>query len=218
MVSDLGEKIEGMKPVPKKDQAEGEVVKKEGKDDEEKMSDDDKLEERLKTLEAAVEKCLEGLSKMKSGDEDKEESEDEDKEKEESKDEEECDEDMDDDDFENSSMVGDSTEILSRAEILAPGLKKSKDIIAKALKTAYDTKEGKKVIDSLNGGKKLTFDSKEKTATLFIAASEVLKATRTKELSDTKRKTLDYVPSLANEGGITAEKLNEINAKFYKNA
>lgn len=219
IVKDLGEKIDGMKP---KDQAEGEVVKKEGKDDkEEKMSDDDKLEERLKTLEAAVEKCLEGLSKMKSGDEEESEDEDEEEKKDESKDEDEEeseDEDMDDDDFENSSMVGDSTEVLSRAEILAPGLKKSKDIITKALKTAYDTKEGKKVIDSLNGGKKLTFDSKEKTATLFIAASEVLKASRQKELSETKRKTLDWVPSLENESGVSAEKLNEINAKFYKKA
>ena len=127
-------------------------------------------------------------------------------------------EESEDDDFENSTMVGDSVEVLSRAEILAPGIKKSKDIIEKALKTAYDTKEGKKVIDSLNGGKKLTFDSKDKVSTLFIAASEVLKASRTQELASAKRKTLDYVPSLENDGFVSAEKLNEINANFYKKA
>ena len=209
MVSDLGEKISAMAP---KDQASGEKEKEQGKSDdgeeekkEESKDDEGKesdIQARLKALETAVEKLLE----KKSGDEDMEESEDEDME----------DEDMEDDDFDNSTMVGDSAEVLSRAEILAPGIKKSKDIRAKALKAAYETKEGKKVIDSLTGGKP-TFDSKEKVNTLFIAASEVLKASRTEEFSKTKR-TNDFVSSFETEGKMTAEKLNEINAKFYKNA
>lgn len=224
MVKDIGEKVSAMK----KDAvngAEGTVVKKEGKadDEEEEKTDDeeedkekskdDAIEERLKTLEAAIEKIL---SKM--GDE-WDEEEDKDKE---GKDEEEMEdaEEEEDDDFENSSMVGDSAEVLSRAEILAPGLKKSKDLVVKALKTCYGTKEGKKVIDSLTGGKP-TFGSKERVQTLFIAASEILKAGRQEEFSKTKRKVSDsddFKSSFHDTSVMTAEKLNEINSKFYKNA
>lgn len=222
MVKDIGEKVSAMK----KDSvngAEGTVVKKEGKaDDEEEekgedeeedkeKSKDDAIEERLKTLEAALEKIL-----AKMGDEydDEEEEKGEDEEEEKADD-----EDMDDDDFENSSMVGDSAEVLSRAEILAPGLKKSKDLVVKALKTCYGTKEGKKVIDSLTGGKP-TFDSKDKVQTLFIAASEIFKAGRQEEFSKTKRKVQDddFKSSFHDTSAMTPEKLNEINSKFYKNA
>jgi hypothetical protein len=216
----MGKKKEG------KDDARGERVVKEGHaadDEEEEMKDDDKSENdtegeilaRVKTLEEAVEKCLEFMSKAKGGDDAEEEEEHVADDEEEMGDDE---EEMDDDDFENSTMVGDSSEVLSRAEILAPGLKKSKDIIEKALKTSYATKDGKKLLESLNGGKKLTFDSKENTAKLFIAASEVLKTSRSQELVNNRRKTNDYVPSLANENFVSAEKINEINAKFYKKA
>lgn len=220
MVGDIGEKLEAMK----KDQAngaQGTVEKKEGKaddeeEDKEKSKDDESgIEERLKVCEAAIEKIL---SKMgdeydEEEDKDKEEDEEEDKDKEE-------DEEEEDDDFENSSMVGDSAEVLSRAEILAPGLKKSKDLVVKALKTCYGTKEGKKVIDSLTGGKP-TFDSKQKVQTLFIAASEILKAGRQEEFSKTKRKVQDgedFKSSFHDTSAMTAEKINEINSKFYKNA
>lgn len=205
MVSDLGEKISAMsKPQDedKDDDKKKDDSKDEDKDDEKKESKDEPsgMEDRLKALEAAVQKLLENKA---SGDED--ESEDEDMVGDE-------DEESEDDDFSESTMTGDT---VSRAEILAPGIQKSKDIKAKALKAAYGTKEGKKVIDSLTGGKSPTFDSAEKVNSLFIAASELLKVSRTKELSKTK-KTTDYSPSLQNESLVSAEKLNEINAKFYK--
>lgn len=200
MVADLGEKISKMS-----DQAQGMAVKKEGEagdDDKEEKKDDkakdaDDMEARMKACEAALEKILE---KMGGKDE-------------ESKDEDGEDEDMEDDDFDESTMVGDT---LSRAEILAPGLKKTKDMKVKALKKAYETKEGKRVIDSLSGGKAPAFDSAEKVDVLFVAASEVLKASRKEDLSKTKRATTDNTESLDSVGGISAEKMNEINAKFYK--
>jgi hypothetical protein len=220
VVNELPEKFAAAMKKKKEgeDDARGTNVVKEGEaasgDEEESEDDDNAIESRLKTLEAAVEKCLEQMSKMKAGDEEEEEAGDD---EEKMGDEEE--EESEDDDFENSTMVGDeASNDLSRAEILAPGIKKSKDIRVKALKKAYETTEGKKVIDSLNGGKAPTFDSKEKVDTLFIAASEVLKASRTQELVNTRRKTTDYVPSLENTGFVSAEKLNEINAKFYKKA
>lgn len=216
MVDAIGAKIE--KLMGAKDQAEGEVEKESPAGDEEEKEDKDKAKDddtdmmaRLKACEAALEKLL-----SKAGDEEEEESEDEEK----SEDEEESeDDDMEDDDFEESTMVGDSaTDVLSRAEILAPGIKKSKDIKVKALKVAYGTTDGKKVIDSLTGGKAPAYDSKETVNTLFIAASEVLKSHRSEELSKTKRPTTDDFNSYRGEGAMTAEKMNEINAKFYKRA
>lgn len=205
MVKDLGEKVSAMMP---KDEKSDEGKKDDKAKDEDKKDDDKKddakdepagMEDRLKALEAAVEKLLE----KKAGDEETTEYADEDEEE------------TDDDDFSESTMVGD--EIYSRAEILAPGIEKSKDIKVKALKLAYGTTEGKKIIESLTGGKVPTYDSAEKIDTLFVAASEVLKANRTSELSKTKR-TLDYQATIANDGVVDAQKLNEINAKFYKNA
>jgi hypothetical protein len=214
MVDALGAKIDAMKPA--KDDASGTVVKKEGKaddDDKEDKKDDKKaddaeasIEDRVKALEAAISKLLDN----KSGDEGMDKTDDDDME-------ETDDEDMEDDDFESSSLVGDSAEVISRAEILAPGIKKSKDIKVKALKAAYGTEDGKKVIEALTGGKTPTFDSKEKVNSLFISASEVMKVTRQKELSKTKR-TQDYVPSIDKDPMVTAEKMNELNAKFYAKA
>lgn len=188
MVKDLGEKISDMAKPMDEDKEE-----KPKKDDEEKPKDADVnagLEDRLKVVEAAVQKLLDG----KSQDDDME-SEDDDMESK-------------DDDFEESTMTGDT---VSRAEILAPGIKKTKDMKSKALKTAYGTKEGKKVIDSLAGGKAPAFDSES----LFIAASELLKVSRTSEFSKTKQ-TKDFSTSMGTEGFMSAEKINEINAKFYK--
>jgi hypothetical protein len=193
IVKDLGEKVDSMKPKdekPEEKKEEGE--KKESKDD-----DDANYGERLSQLEAAVAQLLEKKS------EDSEESEDEDDEAE-------------DDDFEkstmkDSAMTGDTA---SRVEILAPGLKaKAKDVKAKALKAAYETKDGKAVIDQLTGGKAPAYDSEEKVNTLFIAASELLKVARAGDLSKTK--TTDYKPVLDNQGPMSAERMNEINAKRY---
>lgn len=165
--------------------------KEEMKDDEVSAS----IEDRLKALEASVSKLLEGMS-AKDADEDSDESEDDD---------------MDAEDaMEENTMTGDTA---SRIEILAPGLKTSgKDATSKALKVAYATKEGKKLIDSLSGGKP-TFDSAE----LFIAASEVLKASRTSDLSKTKQGSVTQDSGTV-QGPMTPEMLNEFNQKFYNRA
>jgi uncharacterized protein len=214
MVSDLGEKISAMaKP---KDDASGTSVKKEGEasndddkddDDKDKAKDDEaSMESRLKAVEQALAKLLD--NKSEDDKEDGDEVDDEDM----------NDEDMDDDDFEESTKTGDTA---SRAEILAPGIKLTKDVKAKALKAAYATKEGKTVIESLTGGKAPTFDSAEKVNILFVAASEVLKNVRSADFSKSKRTTHDNgteTDSVHAGGGMTAEKMNEINAKHYKNA
>lgn len=184
MCKDLGEKLDAMKP---KDEEPDDKKK-----DEDKAKDDESgaMEERLKALEEAVSQIMDKLSAEESGDEDKEdESEDE---AEEGK---------------KPGMVGDEA---SRAEILAPGLKATKDVKSAALKAAYATKDGKEVIDALTGGKP-DFASEM----LFVSASELLKAKRTDKLSSTK--TNDWVSALKpKEGTMTPEKMNEINAKFYK--
>lgn len=185
-----------------KDDKKEEPAKDEDKEDKKDEPAKDKevapsLEERMKQLEAAVAKLLESKSSDEDLDGAQQESEDEDDESE-------------DDDFQESSMVGDTK---SRAEILSPGIQITKDVKAKALKAAYATKEGKKVIDSLTDGKP-TFDSAEKVSTLFIAASEVLKATRSKALSETKKVT-DHGKDDFHGGIVTAEKMNEINQAHW---
>lgn len=190
-IENLGKGKDEKKEEPKKEEPAKDEEKEEKAKDEEVAPS---LEDRLKKLEDAVAKLL----GSQAGDE-AEESEDADEE--ESK----------DDDFEESTMVGDE---MSRAEILAPGIEtNAKNLKVTALKTAYKTAEGKKVIDSLTGGKP-KFDSAENVDSLFISASELLKVSRSKDLANTKKgKTTD---SNEDDGGVmTAEKLNEINAKYY---
>lgn len=98
-------------------------------------------------------------------------------------------------------------ETIARAEILAPGLAKSKDMRAKSLTAAYGTEDGKVVINTLLGGK--SFDSVDKDM-LFVAASEMLKSTRRGQLHST-RVSFDSLPSMK-AGHMTPEKLNEMNA------
>lgn len=190
---------------PKSKDEKKEEKKDEAKDAEEVAAS---LEDRLKALEVSVAKLLERESKEDSV------SLDEDKKEDEAKDSDESEElESEDEDFEESTMTGDSK---SRLEILAPGMNADvKDAKVKALKKAYDTEEGKKVIDSLTGGKP-TFDSAEKVETLFIAASEVLKAQRTLDLSKTKQVSLTRDSEGPFSGPMTPEKLNEINSNFWK--
>lgn len=203
LVKDLGAKVEAMaKPKDEAKKEEKEMPKDEKEVPEEKAKDESSLEERLKVLEAAVQKLLEHEA-TEMGDEEKEYGEEKAK---------------DEKEEEEGYLTGDAatdSDILSRAEILAPGIEVSKDIKAKALKAAYATKDGKKVIDAINGGKEPAYDSAEKVETLFIAASELLKATRSSDFA--KSKTRDNV-SLDSTvvGPITAEKMNEINSQFYK--
>lgn len=203
-VDALGKSKDAEKDDMKKDDEKKDDSKDEEKkdDDQEKKAEDDdqveaSIEDRLKALEASVSKLLEGMAK----DSDEEKSEDEDM-------------DMMDDDMEENTMTGDA---LSRIEILAPGMKAAgKDAKAKALKTAYSTKEGKKVIDSLTAGKP-TFDSAN-VDTLFIAASEVLKASRASDLSRTKQGSSTEDSTVSKNEIMTAEKMNELNKEFYNRA
>ncbi len=96
-------------------------------------------------------------------------------------------EESEDDDIEEAVLSGDTADTAARAEILSPGIKVTKDVKANALKAAYTTDEGKGVIHKLTGGKAPTFDSAEKVDTLFIAASELLKASRTDGFSKSKQ-------------------------------
>ncbi len=195
------------------------------------------LEDRLKKLEDMVAKMLEAQSvgdedkedkeKEESKDEekkddDKEESKDEEKkddDKEESKDEaEEEGEEVEDDKCEDDGeyeMTGDEK---SRIEILAPGAKLSgKDAKVKALKAAYQTKDGKSVIDRFTGGKSPDLKNEKFVEAIFIGASEILKETRTSDLARTKtRDTQEIREALAPKGAMSADALNKkMEAHYY---
>lgn len=201
----LMEKISGMGP---KDAASGggDVPPKEKENAEggEQANDDEGgMEDRLKKLEAAVSKLLEMQAGDAAKDPDKEKMEDADKEDEESE----------DDDFEESSLVGDS-DTISRAEILSPGIAITKDVKVEALKSAYNTKDGRHIIELLTGGRAPAYDQKDKVDMLFTAAAEHLKVSRTKSFAKTKQtKDVDGAP--VNQGHKSAEDINAINAKFY---
>jgi hypothetical protein len=131
-------------------------------------------------------------------------------------------EEMAKDEESSSEMEGvvDTGDAASRAEILAPGIDlKAKDLKVQALKKAYGTKDGKKVIETLTGGKEPTFDSVEAVESLFIAASELLKAQRAEEFAGTRKKATDFISTISPRPGVmTAEQLNEINAKKWRQA
>lgn len=192
-----GAKDEEKKPEPKETEKKPEPKEKEktpAADDEAPEGIDD----RVAKLEATIAKLLQRETKEDEVPVDEEADHFEDEE----------------DDMPASTLTGDAA---SRIEILAPGLSATgKDAKAKALKAAYATADGKKVIDTLTGGKPPVFDSEEKTNTIFVAASELLKQTRTSEFSKTKHSTTDFISSVGTPAGMmTAEKMNEINAKHY---
>lgn len=228
---DLMTRVEGLKTIDKEEEKEeSKDEDKEEKKEESKDDDDDKakdefgekkeeskdkeenetemeISERVKSLEAAVAKILEHMT-GESKDEEKEE-------KEESKDgeEEEESEDAKDDDFEESSLTGD---MAARIEILAPGLKLSKKDNAKkqALTAAFATKDGREVIQSLTGSKKLVLSDDEKVSMLFTAASEILKARRGNGLEKTKDVN-SFDAGISFSEPMTAEKMNELNAAHW---
>jgi hypothetical protein len=105
-------------------------------------------------------------------------------------------------------------ETISRAEILAPNIARDKDIMRNALKAAYATVDGRSVIDTLNAGHAVTLDSGDDLTTIFIAASELLKVKRSNTLVDSKTFDASNNP-LKGGGNMTADKLNEMHAKFW---
>lgn len=185
------------KPAPKK--------KKDGEAEDEEVNAS--IENRLKALEAIVNKLVERESKedeVEVGDEEEEEEVIVDEESEETGDE--------DEEEAGPTLTGDEK---SKLEILAPGLAETKDFKSAALKVAYKTADGKKAIDALTGGKP-TFDSAEQVNILFNAVPELLKSERGTTLSRTKTK--DYASTIFQDegkGAMTAEEMNKKNAEFY---
>jgi hypothetical protein len=107
----------------------------------------------------------------------------------------------------NLDLMLDSS-ILSKAEILAPGIRKSKDIKKKALKHAYKTVEGRKAINSLLDGK--TIDSVD-TGLLFNAAAAALKDQRRDSINATR-----FSSNLPiNRNAMSAADINLLNAKRW---
>ncbi len=168
------------------------------------------MEDRMKKLEAAVSKLLE-----------RETNEDDVPVDEEADDLETSDAASDDDDGEEtedampeSTLTGDAK---ARIEILAPGLKaRGADAKMQAVRACYGTKEGKKVIHQLTGDRAPNLKSAKAVDTLFVAASEILKAKRGTGLEGTRgyRETTDE--GMVNMSkGLTAEEVNKKNAEFY---
>jgi uncharacterized protein len=207
MVDGLAATIAKMKPA-------GDVKEDVPEEKEEKAADEEvspALEERLKKLEEMVAKIMQAESAESEAMADEEAEEGE--ESEDAGEEE-----------EKGELVGDTgdaaSDVASRAEILAPGIQITKDVKVKALKKAYETADGKKAIDSITGGKKPKFESAETVDLLFTAASELLKGKRSDDLAVAKIKgrAKDAFSGLAPAGVVTADKLNEMNAKLYGRA
>jgi hypothetical protein len=187
--------------------------------DEDKEDDKSKDEDPDKEKKSADEapawaqdmvKCMNAIMEKlsgKAGDEEEEESEDEDPDM------------MEDDDFEETPAASPAGDTAARIEILAPGMKfKGKDAKKQALEHAYKAKDHKMLIDGLNGGKALDFDKKMKAETidhLFIGASEMIKLARTKDFSRSRAGVRDTASQIEGSEPVSAEKMNEINAKFY---
>jgi len=209
MCKDLMGKIEAIgQPVADEDkQDDPPPKKKEGEGQDEEVAPS--LEDRLKALEAVVNKLVERESK-----EEEVPVEDEEHQEEELVEDEEMEEetaDADEEEEEGPKLTGDEK---SRLEILAPGLRPTKDFKAAALKAAYKTADGKKHIDALTGGKP-TFDSKAQVDILFTAVPQMLKIERNGSLSRTK--TSDYNSVMdQGDGVMTAEAMNKKNEEFYK--
>lgn len=202
-----------------------EMMKEEKKKEEEEAADEDetptqqaKENDKFAELTAKVAKLEEMFTKlmdsMKGEDSDEEEEEEEDKVV---ADEEESDIVTDEDEEEekkDKSKDKAHDSVLPYAEILSPGIQKTKDIKVKALKNAYKTKEGKKVIDTLTGGKGVEKISAAAIDSVFVAAAEMIKAVRVKDHASSSFATIDAFPALKT-GAMTADEINKKNKEFY---
>lgn len=208
-----------------KDAEEAEAKKKSDDEAAKKASDAEKVEQLSKDVEGLKKSIGDLLEALKGGkkdesedEEDSEESEEvvaEDEEEDESEDSEgEDGSEEDEEDKKKEKKSGDSA-TLSKAEILSPGIKHSKTIKKDALAAAYKTADGKKIIDTLTGGKKLSEISSDAENAIFNAASEMMKAKRVKDMASTRVTTIDSFPSLKGTGSKTAEDINKQNADFY---
>lgn len=210
MVKDLIAKVEGKDKTKDEDK----------KDKESKDESEDPSAARLAKIEEMLSKLMEKIAGVNSEDEGDSETdevvaEDEDEDEDDSEGEEANDEECEDED--GSEKVKDS--LLSKAEILSPGIQKSKDMVKQALKKAYSSTDGKKVIDSLTNGKGVEKLTGEAELIVFNAAAAALKTKRSNDYASTKVVTIDSFPALAgkNKGSMTPEMINEQNRKFYNN-
>jgi hypothetical protein len=234
-VKDLEAKMSKGKDEDKaEDEAEDEEKEEKAKDADEESS----TGARLDKLEAAIAKLLERATDEEKKEEEKSEDADE-EEKSEDADEEEKSEDADEEEkSEDEDMTGDEDEEsedadeeeekkpkktgdAARIEILTPGKKfEGKDARAKCLASFSKTEDGKKVLAQL-GVKKFTADEAKNADTLFLAASALVRTKRGVGLDGVERAkaryTADDVENTASEP-ITAEKMNELNAKLYSSA
>lgn len=210
-----------------KDAEEAEKAKKEKEEADKKASDSEKVEALSKDvaeLKKSIGDLLEAIKGKKEeeskDEEDSEESEEVVAEDEESEDEDEesedegSEEELEEEKAKKEKKTGDAA-LLSKAEILAPGIKNGKDIKKNALATAYKTADGKKIIDTLTGGKKLSEISGDAETAIFNAASEMMKAKRVKDHAAERVTTIDSFPSLKGTGAKSAEDINKQNAEFY---
>lgn len=191
-----------------KKKADEEAAAKAKKESESKDEDGD-LESRIAKLETMLAEVV----KMLSGEGEEVVAEDEDMESEEDESEDAGDEsDLITD--EDESKEGKASDTMARAEILAPGIKFSKDVKVKALEAAMKTTDSAKIIKPLLGGKKIS-DHAKNIDGIFFAASELLKNERTSSFATHKKVAIDNFPSLQQKGAMTTEQLNKINAERY---
>lgn len=217
---------EAMEEKSEDEEEEKEKEDKKSKDEEKEEKPKDKskdeegsdLEKRMDKVEAMLSKLLEKLDGSKSEDEEEsEESEDEDESEVVSEDEESEDEMCEDEGSEEEVKKEKAGDTMSRAEILAPGIKKSKDIMSKALAKAYKTKDGKKVINTLTGGKDPSTLPKSGVRAVFVSAAEMLKTKRVNDFASQRITTIDSFPALKGNSVKSAADINKMNAEFYGN-
>lgn len=179
--------------MPKDEEGEEKPADSEGGEAEAAAAETDHTPEEMSALEARLVTIEKMLAKLAGIETDEEKAEDEEAEAEVEV---------------NADMCKDA-DTIARAEILAPGIRKTADVKAKALKAAYATQDGKTAIDTLLAGK--AFDAADKDL-LFVGASEMLKGIRRANLQT--RVSLDSLPGMK-AGEMTPEKINEINAARF---
>jgi hypothetical protein len=119
------------------------------------------------------------------------------------------------DEDEDEDSDDDEEELAARVEILAPGMNaRVKDAKRKALIAAYQTKDGKKVIERFTGGRKPNFNDKSFVQTVFVGAAEILASDRTDSFSRSKtsdgRGTKDPASF-----GLSPDEVNKRNEAHY---
>lgn len=193
------------------------------KKDEPPVKDADPLEAIMQKLEAMESR----LAKLEGGTTDADEDDDEDAETDDdgvgSDVVSDSDDDEDEDEGEETKDDGVGADVMSgdsasRIEILAPGLEldaKDKKAKVTALKTCFATKDGKRIIGALSAGKTPKWNDAKVVDHLFVAASEVLKAKRTRDNAKTKFADAELIDGTPESKVMTAEKMNELNAKHY---